>query len=124
MHPTTLIHVLRWVSSVVLCGGFSSAAVGVVRYVDDSAPGSGGGSSWASPLNTLQAALAMSVAGDEIRVGQGLYKLGPPGSLRTSTFLIPTGVRVKGGYAGFGLEVDLEVGRWECLGSWSLELGT
>lgn len=79
---------------LVGCAGAGAA----VRYVDDSAPAGGNGQTWTTAYNSLSAALAASVAGDEIRVGQGTYK---PGAARTNVFLMKDGVAVRGGYAGY-----------------------
>ena len=62
--------------------------------------GGGNGSSWASPF-TLRQAMAYSTSGEEIWVQQGVHT---PGhvltALRTSSFLLRTGVSVYGGFAG------------------------
>jgi hypothetical protein len=91
-------------------------------YVDADAAGANNGSSWADAFNDLQDALAVVVAGDEIRVAQGIYKpagyitppppppfadsnsqefAATPGD-RTATFQLKNGVVIKGGYAGSG----------------------
>lgn len=90
-----------WFAVAGMAASVSAAGAQTIRYVDDSAPPGGDGSSWASPLNSLQAALAGLTAGDEVRVAQGTYVPGAPGS-RTATFLVPAGVALRGGYAGFG----------------------
>jgi len=108
-----------------------STAQGEIIYVDDDATGANDGSSWVDAFNYLQEALAAAQTGDEIRVAQGIYKPGPPGSPgplspppapppshnvsvppapplppptaeRTTTFQLINGVTLKGGYAGFG----------------------
>src|SRR5215468_9094866 len=73
-----------------------------ILYVQAGAAPGGTGMSWASPYNDLQAALAAAVPGDEVRIAQGVYKPGPPGSPRSVTFSIPSLVAVRGSYAGFG----------------------
>ncbi len=89
------------VAAALLSGG--RGALGATWYVDDSAPGGGTGTSWASPFNTLQAALSAAAAsGDEIRVAGGTYTPAGPGGLRTVAFAIGKSVTLKGGYCGFG----------------------
>jgi hypothetical protein len=88
---------------VILVGSVwaSQARAGII-YVAASAAAGGSGVSWASPLNDLQAALALAQAGDEVRLAQGLYRPGPPGSPRSATFLVGAAVQLRGGYAGPG----------------------
>lgn len=92
-----------------------------ILYVDDDANGANDGSTWADAYNDLQDALAVAGAGDEIRVGQGTYKPGPPidpippldpwellpidVEVLTATFQLKNAVVIKGGYAGFGQPV-------------------
>ena len=66
-------------------------------YVDADALGANNGSSWANAYKSLQSALAAAGSGDEIWVAAGAYK---PGSSRTSSFQLKTGVGVYGGFAG------------------------
>ena len=81
----------------------------LILYVDNDAPGSNDGSSWANAYNCLQDALipADPTGGPvEIRVAEGIYKPDQgaavtPGDRRAS-FRIKPRVTVKGGYAGFG----------------------
>ena len=69
-------------------------------YVDAGASGAThDGSSWANAFLDLQPALQAATSGTEIRVAEGTYK---PGTLRTSAFLLKTGVSILGGYAGDG----------------------
>lgn len=73
-----------------------------VIYVDINAtdPVHDGGS-WTTAYLDLQQALAAAVAGDEIRVADGVYKP-TEGTDRALSFRLKTGVRVLGGYAGAG----------------------
>jgi len=75
-----------------------------IAYVDDTAPGADNGSSWRDAYRSLQAALAATGPGCEIRVAQGLYT---PTSIRSplarnATFRLVNGVKLLGGYAGYG----------------------
>ncbi|MHC5002867.1 MAG: hypothetical protein ACYTJ0_07060 [Planctomycetota bacterium] len=78
----------------------------VVLHVDDNAPAGGTGSTWALALRHLQDALALGA--DEIRVAGGAYRpdrsaAAPDGTGdRTASFALLDGVRILGGYAGFG----------------------
>ena len=57
------------------------------------------GSNWTDQAMTLEAALvAAIVAGDQVWIAQGTYK--PHGTDRATTFTIPEGVGVYGGFAG------------------------
>jgi hypothetical protein len=89
---------------VILCFGISSAwgakpgaRRGAVLYVDASAAADGDGTSWASAFKHLQDALAAAVSGDEIWVAAGTYK---PGSDRSASFVLKSGVRIYGGFTG------------------------
>jgi hypothetical protein len=83
-------------------------SVGQIRYVDTGAQGNNNGTSWANAFIYLQDALAVSSAGDEIRVAEGIYtpdsNLAEPNGTgdRTATFQLVCNVDVKGGYAGVG----------------------
>ena len=83
-----------------------------VYHVDGDAARIGDGLSWENAFSSLQSALDISLMGDEIRVANGIYRPdeGPgrtPGD-RAATFYLPNGVKIKGGYAGYGeTEPDL-----------------
>ncbi|HEY5914712.1 MAG TPA: right-handed parallel beta-helix repeat-containing protein [Verrucomicrobiae bacterium] len=94
------------------CGGyvfhyeFELVRPPITIYVDDSATGANNGSSWADAYNSLQDALSVTRAGDEVRVAAGTYKPDQgrrqtPGD-RAATFLLKSGVTLKGGFAGVG----------------------
>jgi autotransporter-associated beta strand protein len=70
-------------------------------YVDDSARGQDNGQTWVDAYVSLQAALGAAVAGDSIRVGQGVYKP-TTDTDRTASFALKNGVPIRGGYAGCG----------------------
>lgn len=77
-----------------------------VIYVDDDAQGPQDGTSWENAFRFLQDALAVTTAGDEIRVAQGEYKPdqsndSPLGSGDSqASFHLKNGVSLYGGYAG------------------------
>ncbi len=83
-------------------------------YVDPCAPGDSDGSSWSNAYLCLQAALEESQTGDEIQVAQGTYRpdehqtrgregvsINATGD-RANSFVLPDGVVMRGGYAGYG----------------------
>lgn len=85
----------------------ASAACSGTIFVDaDSTAPTPDGCSWASALPTLQDALAIAASGDEIWVAQGTYYPdeggGQSDNNRAASFVIPNGVSVYGGYAGYG----------------------
>ena len=98
----------RIVNNFVDMGAYEFHGVHMI-YVDADATGANDGSSWENAFSTyfgLQLALGSAAAGDEIRVAQGTYKpditngIIPPS--RSATFQLKNGVKIKGGYAGFG----------------------
>lgn len=91
------------VAALLTCAGASAA---VIR-VNHAAPPGGDGATWATALNSLQTALALAQPGDEVRVAQGVYKPGGPGSARITAFTIPPSVKVKGGY--FAVDTPQEI---------------
>lgn len=96
-----------------LVAGPARSTTSSVMYCDGRALGANDGSSWANAFICLQSALAAAQPGDEIRVAQGAYKpdchweKGPDGARvvasgkRTDSFVLPSGVTLRGGYAGF-----------------------
>jgi predicted outer membrane repeat protein len=76
--------------------------VGTIVYVDDSAPGIQDGSNWGDAFTKLQDALAVAYAGQEIRVAQGTYMPADPNGSREASFQLKKGVKIQGGFAGFG----------------------
>ncbi|MGA2499316.1 MAG: right-handed parallel beta-helix repeat-containing protein, partial [Tepidisphaeraceae bacterium] len=72
-----------------------------VIFVDASAVGANNGTTWADAYTSLAAGLAQAVSGSEIHVADGTYK--PTTTTdRTISFQLKNGVRILGGYAGFG----------------------
>lgn len=71
-------------------------------YVDANATGAThNGASWNSAYQDLQQGLATAVSGDEIHVADGTYKP-TSGTDRKISFALKSGVKLFGGYAGFG----------------------
>lgn len=68
----------------------------------------GNGSSWEQAFSHPQEALAIAVAGDEIWIAAGSYA---PGVDRNAAFIIPSGVRVYGGF--HGTEKSFEERNWQ-----------
>ena len=66
------------------------------------------GTTWVDPFNNLRDALAIAVSGDTIKVAQGTYYpdegTGATNNARNSTFSIPNGVILIGGYPTGGSE--------------------
>jgi len=88
----------------------STSAIGKVIHVDDDANAPGDGKSWVTAYRYLQDALANAKAADkpvEVWVAQGLYKPDQGGGIslgdRGAIFHLINGVRVRGGYAGWGM---------------------
>src|SRR5512145_243972 len=111
---------IRIVAAVcILLAGLSTAAPARVIYVEDDAAGANDGSSWTNAFVHLQGALAVAKSGDEIRVAQGLYRPDrearvvrghgsiietDPSAGPYAEFRLMSGVTIKGGFAGLGVE--------------------
>ena len=87
---------LSLVSAVTLTVYRTVRADPGVLYAAPSAQGSGDCSTWAN-AGTLQTALTSAISDDEIWVQAGVYY---PGSNRTDTFVLKSGVSLFGGFAG------------------------
>lgn len=74
-----------------------------VWFVDASATGSSSGHSWSDALNDLQSALTAASTGDEIWIAAGTYL---PGTSRSSTFHVPDGIKLIGGFMGTETEAS------------------
>ena len=101
------MHLLRFriaLAAVILCFGATSASVhGDILYVDAAAASGGDGSTWATALCDLDAALALAEAGDQVRVAAGRYVPAtvPAGEdPRAAVFNVAPGVHVSGGWVG------------------------
>lgn len=73
---------------------------GQTVFVDAGATGADDGTSWANAYADLQNAITASVSGDQIWVATGIYTPAVAGSPTSSTFSIPDGVALYGGFAG------------------------
>ena len=73
-----------------------------VIYVDDDAPPSGNGMSWATAHRCLQDALAVATHDDEIHVAEGIYKpdqgVGHKPGDRHAAFQVGNGLTIRGGF--------------------------
>lgn len=67
-------------------------------YVSATATGSGTGTTWQDAFTDVQDALLVVQAGEEIWIANGVYY---PGQNDSSTFEIPGGVSIYGGFVGF-----------------------
>jgi predicted outer membrane repeat protein len=115
-------HFLRWTGSAVDAGrvadpnatqttvqvdGHYTVTANFLRtwiYVDKRAVGTQDGSSWRNAFTSLQDALNVAQAGNEVWVAQGVYKPDAGKNLvpgdRLASFELKSGVSLKGGYAG------------------------
>src|SRR5437016_5563908 len=71
------------------------AGAQAIRTVNPAGPGGPG--PWAGAVTDLQAALNASLPGDQVWIAAGTYK--PQGG-QAASFVIPSGVKVYGGFAG------------------------
>ena len=70
-------------------------------YVNSTASGSNDGTNWTNAYTDLQSALtALTSNGGMVWVAAGTYKPGSGSSSRTSTFSLPNGIVIFGGFAG------------------------
>lgn len=71
-----------------------------ILHVDAAASPGGTGVSWGSALKTLDDALAYAISGDEIWVKEGVYVPGNGSGSPSSTFAVPDGIQLLGGFDG------------------------
>jgi len=99
------------VTVIIVLLAWSVTASGKVIYVDTNAPGADNGTSWENGYKFLQNALADAKSSPkpvEIRVAQGIHtpdsnSAAPNGTgNRQAVFGLISGVRLMGGYAGYG----------------------
>ncbi len=94
------------IATALFFASSSAALAQQIRYVDDDAPPGGNGQSWAAAYRDLQSALTEAAASatiDEVRVAGGTYYpsvQASPGTPRTETFQLLSGLAVYGGYLG------------------------
>lgn len=82
---------------IVGLGAYHVAAFAVVIHVKHDAVGANTGQSWANAFTNLQSALSVAVGESEIWVAKGTYW---PGSARGTSFVLPSGVMLYGGFDG------------------------
>ncbi|MCP4167229.1 MAG: hypothetical protein GY759_15270, partial [Chloroflexi bacterium] len=132
--PNTALNLRRYVRlciticifsllSVILLlgsGAWSSSAQSssTIHYVDaGKTDGAKDGSSWTDAFTSLQSALDIAQAGDQIWVAQGVYTPSQRSSEedpRSATFKLVDGVALYGGFAGTpGQEGDLSLRDWQ-----------
>ena len=91
---------------ILLCAtAFSLSAQHRIIYVDSAATGALTGRSWPDAYVDLQDALSEAAHGDEIRLAQGTYFPARDGD-RLRSYLLKSGVAVKGGYRGGTVQPD------------------
>jgi len=92
-----LIALIVLSTSITTSSSVSAAPVPI--YVDDTAGGLNNGSSWLNAFTDLQSALAIATSINQIWVAEGTYK---PGSNRSDTFQLTSGVELYGGFPDGG----------------------
>lgn len=86
-----------WLTILVLLS-LPGSVLGGSLHVDLSAPPGGDGTLWTTAFRDLQDALAAAIAGDEIRIAEGVYRA-DRGTLDPAlAFEIPPGVTLLGGH--------------------------
>jgi hypothetical protein len=101
MRTERAVRWMVWSVSSFVCLG---ASADVVYVRADLSSGLNDGSSWANAYRGsegLVAALAQATPGDEIWVGRGTYTPAGPGGSREASFVMPSGVRLVGGFLGY-----------------------
>lgn len=93
-----------YLNGTVVAEASDAAGAGTIYYVDWNAGGSASGASWADAFLTVQDALAVAAAGDQIWVAQGIYYADQGGAQTDNdvraSFVIASGVRIYGGFVG------------------------
>jgi trimeric autotransporter adhesin len=97
--PSRFVSLTTSITAVVLCQATASADVIFVDASQNIPIALQTGTSWGSAFKSLQSGLAAATSGDEIWVADGFYK--PTTTTdRSISFVIPTGVKVLGGFKG------------------------
>jgi hypothetical protein len=94
----TKFHAAALASLTILSALTHLASAQTVRYVRATAPAGGNGLSWATAYNTLQPAINVAVAGDEIWVAAGTYT--EPSTSAPAAFNLRSGIALYGGFSG------------------------
>lgn len=89
--------------ALVVLTGLAQPTRAAVRYVNPTATGANTGQDWANAFTSLQSALALAAASDEIWIAEGTYR--PTARTnsadpRSATFSIGGDVTLYGGFAG------------------------
>ncbi|MEZ4954412.1 MAG: choice-of-anchor Q domain-containing protein [Saprospiraceae bacterium] len=83
---------------LLACGQMAQASV---KYVKQTASGTGDGSSWTNASDDLQAMIDAAASGDEVWVAAGIYKP-TSGADRSIFFVMKEGVAILGGFPASG----------------------
>lgn len=98
------MNALRHLASATLCLASSiSPLAAATHHVATSGDDANSGSTWPSAFRSLQHALSVATAGDEIWISAGTYYPNDPDPanlVRTQAFALKNGVAVYGGFAG------------------------
>src|SRR5688572_23455165 len=95
--PAFGVGVRGWTLGVLLVLSPLPASAKLI-FVKAGATGAGDGTSWADAYTSLRSPLSFAQSGDEVWVAAGTYR--PAKAGRTISFLIKSGVILRGGFAG------------------------
>jgi hypothetical protein len=99
-------------SFVCACVLVQQAGAAIYRVNDDAPPG-GNGQTWATAYRDLQSALAVARSGDQIWIASGTYRPAGPNGNRATSFVIPAGVAIYGGFRGNEISYAQRAGLFE-----------
>ena len=85
---------------VIILAEQFALAVSPTVYVKASASGGNNGTNWTNAYTDLQSALTALSGGGTIWIAAGTYKPGSGSPTRSSTFSLPNGITIYGGFAG------------------------